>query len=61
MSLEWDVPTSEADRSALRKAHDLSERQNLDYLDFLDTFGPVSADALRARPCPIGVPRFELP
>ena len=58
--LERDLPTSATDVEALHRLRQARPMRTEDYLRFLSSFVPPSAEALRARPGPCGKP-FTLP
>ncbi len=61
MDLDRDLPTTEADVAALRRARVGARADPIDYLTFLRTFGDTPPAVLRARPGPCADETFELP
>ena len=61
VDFDRDLPTTVEDVNALRVAKERGLVQEVDYLLFLASFGELSLEERRARPCPKGVPPFELP
>jgi hypothetical protein len=59
VSLEADLPTSESDLYALRRAREASYMTPSDIVALLEQLGPSSSVELRARPVMSGEP-FEL-
>jgi len=59
--LERDLRTTAEDVAALRRARSLAQRMSLDeYLAFLEAFGDVPIEVLRARGTHEGAEPFEL-
>ena len=61
MNLDRDLPTTEADVAALRRARVDARVEPIDYLAFLRIFGETPPDVLRARSGPCADEPFELP
>ncbi|HET7291006.1 MAG TPA: hypothetical protein VFM88_01150 [Vicinamibacteria bacterium] len=60
LDLDRDLPTTAEDVEALHRLRRLPPMTADEYLRFLASFAPPSAEALRARPGPRGEP-FTLP
>ena len=60
LDLETDLPTSQEDVLALRKAREHPPLSFAEYLDFLANFTPPPNYVLRARKGPSGIKPFEL-
>jgi hypothetical protein len=60
LDFERDVPTSESDILALRRARTLTQMDLRAYIKFLESFGSLPASQLRSKRGPVGPEPFEL-
>lgn len=60
LNLDSDLPTSEQDILALRRARNIPKLDLAGFLQFLAHFDPPHSDLLRKRKGPRGSTRFEL-